>query len=122
MCGICGTFHYRDGAPDLAVTRAQLAAMAHRGPDDSGTWADEQAALGHARLAIRDLSAAGHQPMSNEDGSCRLACNGEFYGAGPIRDALEARGHRLRSHGDSEIALHLYEDHGEDMLPRLRCM
>ena len=122
MCGICGTFHYRDGTPDPEVIRRQLAAMAHRGPDDSGTWADERAALGHARLAIRDLSAAGHQPMSNEDGSAWLVCNGEFYGADPIRRELQSRGHRLRSASDSEIALHLYEDLGDDMLARLRGM
>ena len=122
MCGICGSFHYRDGAPDTELVRRQLAAMAHRGPDDSGVWADERAALGHARLAIRDLSPAGHQPMPNEDESLWLACNGEFYGAEPIRRELQSRGHRLRSASDSEIALHLYEDLGDDVLAQLRGM
>jgi asparagine synthase (glutamine-hydrolysing) len=122
MCGICGAFHYRDGLPDIGLVRRQVHALAHRGPDGAGVWSDGRAALGHARLAIRDLSAAGRQPMPNEDASLWLACNGEFYGAEPIRHALEQRGHRFRSASDSEIALHLYEAESDAMLAKLRGM
>ncbi len=122
MCGICGAFHYRDGRPDPERIRRQLRVLAHRGPDDSGVWSDDVAALGHARLSIRDLSPGGHQPMPNEDESLWLVCNGEFYGIDPIRERLLARGHRLRGASDSELALHLYEEHGDELLAHLRGM
>jgi asparagine synthase (glutamine-hydrolysing) len=122
MCGICGAFHYREGQPDGALVRRQLAVLAHRGPDDSGVWTGDGAALGHARLSIRDLSPGGHQPMPNEDESLWLVCNGEFYGIDPIRDRLVAGGHRLRGASDSELALHLYEEHGDELLAHLRGM
>ncbi|HEV2104210.1 MAG TPA: asparagine synthetase B, partial [Candidatus Eisenbacteria bacterium] len=81
MCGICGAFHYRGGAPDPELLRRQVGVLAHRGPDDAGTWTGDGAGLGQARLAILDLSAGGHQPIANEDESLWLTCNGEFYGA-----------------------------------------
>jgi len=98
--------------------------LAHRGPDDAGTWRspDGAAVLGHRRLSIVDLSAAGHNPMSNEDGSVWITYNGEVYNHAEHRGRLEAAGHVYRSHTDTETLIHLYEEHGAAMLPHLRGM
>ena len=85
--------------------------LVHRGPDDSGTYRDNHAALGFRRLAIVDL-AGGHQPLSNEDGTVWTVFNGEIYNFPALRHRLEARGHTLRSKGDTEVLVHLYEDEG----------
>jgi asparagine synthase (glutamine-hydrolysing) len=125
MCGICGVLAYGwQGGEDPAVLLRMRDVMSHRGPDDAGTWhsADGRVALGHRRLSIVDLSAAGHQPMTNEDGTLWIVFNGEIYNHGELREALEARGHRYRSHSDTETLLHLYEELGTGMLGRLRGM
>ena len=70
-------------------------ALHHRGPDDSGIWAGESASLGMARLAVLDLSAAGHQPMATEDGAIRIVYNGEVYNFAEQRRLLEAIGRAL---------------------------
>jgi asparagine synthase (glutamine-hydrolysing) len=125
MCGICGVVAYgwRAGV-DRDVLLRMRDAMAHRGPDDAGDWlsTDGRVALGHRRLSIVDLSAAGRQPMSNEDGTVRIVFNGEIYNHAELRSELEQRGHRYRSATDTETLVHLYEELGEDMLPRLRGM
>jgi asparagine synthase (glutamine-hydrolysing) len=99
-------------------------AMAHRGPDDAGVYTSPagRVALGHRRLSIVDLSAAGRQPMSNEDGSLWIVFNGEIYNHAELRRDLERRGHRYRSNTDTETLLHLYEEEGPAMLHRLRGM
>lgn len=125
MCGICGIFQMSGGA---AVAEGDLEAMnatlRHRGPDDSGTrvLAAGRVGLGNRRLAILDLSPAGHQPMSNEDGSVWIAYNGEVYNFAELRRELEGRGHVFRSHTDTEVLLHLYEELGEGLVARLRGM
>ncbi len=91
------------------------AAMVHRGPDDDGFYFDAEAALGFRRLAVIDV-AGGHQPLTNEDETLRLVFNGEIYNHLELRDALEARGHRFRTHSDGEVILHLYEEHGADFV------
>src|ERR1041384_7643759 len=97
MCGIAGIV-----ASELlsADDRQRLPRMrdvvAHRGPDDAGEYHDERAALGHRRLSIVDL-AAGHQPLSNEDGSVWIVFNGEIYNHAEIRPELEAQGHVYRT-------------------------
>ena len=98
--------------------------MAHRGPDDAGTWVagDGSAGLGHRRLSIVDLSAAGHQHMCNEDGTIWITYNGEIYNHAALRSELEARGHRYRSHTDTETILHLYEEEGPRCVERLQGM
>ena len=98
--------------------------QAHRGPDDRGAYRDphNRATLSFRRLAILDLSAAGHQPMSNEDGTVWIVFNGEIYNYRALRAELEARGHVFRSKTDSEVLVHLWEDHGRDMLPLLNGM
>ncbi len=122
MCGICGAAW--TGA-DRALTPGHLASMVarleHRGPDDSGTYLDAHAALGFRRLSIVDL-AGGHQPLSNEDGTIWTAFNGEIYNFPALRRRLEARGHVLRSLGDTEVLVHLYEDEGPAMFSLLRGM
>lgn len=122
MCGICGAA-WTD--PALALGAATLATMIarleHRGPDDSGTYRDDHAALGFRRLSIVDLSG-GHQPLSNEDGTIWTAFNGEIYNFPSLRRRLEARGHTLRSSGDTEVLVHLYEDEGPGLFSLLRGM
>src|SRR4051794_2133904 len=98
--------------------------IAHRGPDDAGILVrpEERLGLGHRRLSIIDLSPAGHQPMSNEDGTLWLTFNGEIYNHEALRHELFAKGHRYRSQTDSETILHLYEEEGPDCVKRLHGM
>jgi asparagine synthase (glutamine-hydrolysing) len=95
--------------------------IVHRGPDDAGVYRDNHAALGFRRLAIVDLKG-GHQPLSNEDGTVWTIFNGEIYNFPSLRHRLEARGHTLRSTGDTEVLVHLYEDEGTGMFSLLRGM
>ena len=99
MCGICGMFAL-DGPLDprrrAAPSRAMNGALAHRGPDGDGFFDAPRVALGHRRLAIIDR-AGGHQPMSNEDGTCWIVFNGEIYNHRALRPLLEAKGHRFRT-------------------------
>src|SRR5262245_20618471 len=106
MCGIAGLFNFGGGVgrdPGMTAT-VMRDAMAHRGPDDAGTWTspDRRTALAHRRLSIVDLSHAGHQPMSNEDGKVWITFNGEIYNHASLRPGLEAKGHRFRSRTDTE--------------------
>jgi len=123
MCGIAGVFEF--GRSESVTTREILLSMcgiiAHRGPDDEGTYADEKNGiwLGHRRLSIIDLSDAGHQPMCNEDGSIWVIFNGETYNHMELRKYLLEQGHTYKSACDTETLLHLYEEKGEDMLSLL---
>lgn len=113
MCGIVGLMT-RDGeglAADLAMMSGTVA---HRGPDDSGTWMDESArvALGHRRLAVVDLSPHGHQPMVSADGRWVLTFNGEIYDHADHRAGLERRGIGFRGHSDTEVLLGMVMAHG----------
>ena len=123
MCGIAGTLD-RAGltTDDAAAIGPMVAALHHRGPDDSGSFRDDFAALGHARLSIIDTSDAGHQPMCNEDESIWIVFNGEIYNFPELHESLAARGHRFRSRCDTEAILHLYEDHGDRCVEHLRGM
>ncbi len=125
MCGICGILGFTDAldTSEAAVVRMRDA-IVHRGPDDAGslTRPEERVALGHRRLSIIDLSPAGRQPMSNEDGSVWITYNGEVYNHALLRTELEAKGHRYRSHTDSETIVHLYEEEGPRCVERLEGM
>jgi asparagine synthase (glutamine-hydrolysing) len=122
MCGICGAVWADSGASVSADhLRAMSSRMVHRGPDDAGEYRDNHAALGFRRLSIIDL-AGGHQPLSNEDGTVWAVFNGEIYNYPALRHRLEAKGHELRSTGDSETIVHLYEDEGTRMFSLLRGM
>ncbi|MGE3818747.1 MAG: asparagine synthase (glutamine-hydrolyzing) [Isosphaeraceae bacterium] len=122
MCGIVGAAWTESGRP---LEDGSLAAMtgriAHRGPDDSGSYRDPHVALGFRRLSILDLEG-GHQPLSNEDGTVWVVFNGEIYNHQTLRHRLEARGHDLRTRSDTEVLVHLYEDEGVGMFSLLRGM
>jgi asparagine synthase (glutamine-hydrolysing) len=119
MCGIAGILRAPGHRVDAHDLRRMAAALAHRGPDDEGFHVDGALGLAHRRLSILDLSAAGHQPMGNEDGTVWVAYNGQLYDFAPQREWLEGRGHHLRSHTDTEVIVHLYEEKGEDLLDAL---
>jgi asparagine synthase (glutamine-hydrolysing) len=120
MCGIVALYSLRDPIAPATLKRATNS-LYHRGPDGQRQWIspDCKVGLGHARLSIIDLST-GDQPIASEDERTRIVVNGEFYGYEAIQRELEARGHRLRTRSDSEIALHLYEDFGTQCLQHLR--
>lgn len=94
----------------------------HRGPDDSGLWTDGSIGLGHRRLSIIDLSPRGHNPMPNEDETIWLVFNGEIYNYRDLRADLRRQGHRFRSETDTEVILHLYEEHGPACVEKLNGM
>jgi asparagine synthase (glutamine-hydrolysing) len=123
MCGICGLLHL-DGerAPDEATVRAMMHAQRHRGPDDTGLHVAPGVGLGFCRLAILDLSPAGHQPMTNEDGALQLIFNGEIYNYRDLVAPLEHAGHVFRSRSDTEVILHAYEEWGPACLDRFNGM
>ena len=113
MCGIAGLYRAtRVSAEDTEIVARMTAAQRHRGPDADGLYRGERAVLGHRRLSILDLSEAGRQPMSNEDGSSWLVFNGEIYNYLDLRNELRAAGHSFRSNSDTEILLHGYEQWG----------
>ena len=119
MCGIAGVVGSLRGRPD-ALDRL-LPALAHRGPDDEGRYADDFAALGQRRLSIIDL-ATGHQPLRNAEGTLWLIANGEIYNYRELREDLQNRGHRFLTNSDCEVILHLYREYGTKCLDHLRGM
>jgi asparagine synthase (glutamine-hydrolysing) len=122
MCGICGVF-----CSDRTqhANREALAAMnrqiVHRGPDDDGFFVEDNIGLAMRRLSIIDVQA-GHQPLSNELGSIWIVFNGEIYNHQDLRKDLEMRGHRYRTHSDTESIVHLYEEYGTKCVEHLRGM
>ena len=121
MCGICGFLDLDgEGTVTEGVLRQMTSAQRHRGPDDEGYLCEPGTGigLGFCRLAILDLTPAGHQPMSNEDGTVWLVFNGEIYNFQDLVPALEQAGHRFRSHSDSEVIIHAYEQWGAECLQR----
>jgi asparagine synthase (glutamine-hydrolysing) len=125
MCGIYG-YATRNGKIDPRILCTMGRALAHRGPDDEGETIDNAGptciGLGHKRLSIIDLSSAGKQPMCNEDGTVWVTLNGEIYNYRELRKELEENGHRFRSHSDTEVIVHLYEETGLGCLDRLNGM
>ncbi len=124
MCGIGAVIGFRASGHDpVALAEGLVACLAHRGPDASRVRvAAPGAVLAHARLSIIDLSAAGTQPLGNEDGTVWVVCNGEIYNHDALRAELITRGHRFSSRSDSEVLVHLWEDHGRGMLDRVAGM
>lgn len=112
MCGICGVVNW-DGTPvEEEVVGRMAITLRHRGPDGQGIFVDGPCGLGHTRLAVIDLSPDAAQPMANENGSLHIVFNGEIYNYRMLREQVAGRGHRLFSHSDTEVVLHLYEDFG----------
>ena len=122
MCGIAGIYNFSRQPVNPAMLRRMTDLLAHRGPDDAGQMIAGHIGLGHRRLAILDLSPAGHQPMASESGSTWISYNGECYNHLELRPLLEAHGHRFRSTSDTETILSLYEQFGIDFLSRIAGM
>jgi asparagine synthase (glutamine-hydrolysing) len=119
MCGIAGYLDLRgDGRIDRETLAAMTSTLTHRGPDAAGFHVEPNIGLGFRRLRIVDL-ATGDQPLYNEDGSLVLICNGEIFNEPELRRELAGRGHVFRSQSDVEVLLHLYEEHGVQLLDRL---
>lgn len=119
MCGIAGLVNLSDALPPppRELLRAMVRAIKHRGPDEFGVYRDARAGLGHSRLSIVDL-ASGQQPMANTDETAWLVFNGEVFNFVELRAELEAAGHAFRTHSDTEVIVHAWEQWGIDAFAR----
>ena len=123
MCGICGII-----TPDFSenerknIVQKMSDVMVHRGPDDSGIVSLKYITLGHQRLSIIDLSKRARQPMVSKDGRYYIVYNGEIYNYRELRKYLLNRGHTFKSLSDTEVIIHLYEEHGPECVHKLRGM
>jgi len=122
MCGITGFFDLDGQSASPVVLRRMTDAVAHRGPDGEGYYTDGGVALGHRRLSIIDLSAAGQQPMQSSDGRYLITYNGEVYNFQELRAELEALGARFRSRTDSEVLLNAFLHWGPKAVGRFNGM
>ena len=119
MCGIAGILSGANAArPKRAELAAMIAQLHHRGPDGTGLLSEAEVGLAHARLSIIDL-AGGDQPIHNEDQSVWVVFNGEIFNYIELRAELEQAGHRFYTHSDTEVIVHLYEQHGADFVQHL---
>jgi len=108
-------------AADEALLSRMGDMLYHRGPDDSGSFIEDGIAIGMRRLSIIDISG-GHQPISNEDKTIWVVCNGEIYNFQRLRKELERARHRFQTRSDTEVLVHAYEEYGEDFVHRLEGM
>jgi len=122
MCGITGILNLNGEPVSPVILRKMTDAIAHRGPDGEGFYSDSFVGLGHRRLAIIDLSPAGHQPMVSRDRQVVLSYNGEIYNFQELRAELEARGHPFHSKTDSEVVLNAWVEWGADCVTRFNGM
>jgi asparagine synthase (glutamine-hydrolysing) len=119
MCGITGLYSRNGLERDAEISlRRMVNSLSHRGPDESGLYIDDNAALGHSRLSIIDLSG-GAQPITNEDSTLWIIFNGEIFNYPELREGLLNSGHNFRTHTDTEVILHLYEEKRERCLDDL---
>ncbi|MBP7388798.1 MAG: asparagine synthase (glutamine-hydrolyzing) [Chitinophagales bacterium] len=123
MCGIAGQLKFNGRVEETTII-SMTNAIKHRGPDGDGVYvnADATLALGHRRLSFLDLSTAGKQPMTNEDGTLWVTYNGEIYNYVELKAELVKLGHVFHSHTDTEVIIHGYEQWGRDVLHRLKGM
>jgi asparagine synthase (glutamine-hydrolysing) len=123
MCGFAGIVNF-DPQHHVEVDRLRRMRdiLSHRGPDGSGLFVDGAVGLSHRRLAIVDITTAGEQPMTNEDGGVWIAFNGEIYNHASLRPRLESKGHRYRSRCDTETIIHQYEEDGDRVVEKLHGM
>ncbi len=119
MCGICGFIGQTEDSKN--VLKKMMDKIAHRGPDDQGMYVDKNAAIGHRRLSIIDLSH-GAQPMYNETGDIAIVFNGEIYNHLDLRKELIEKGHKFSNESDTECLIHGYEEYGTELLDKLRGM
>ncbi|MBF0348634.1 MAG: asparagine synthase (glutamine-hydrolyzing) [Magnetococcales bacterium] len=122
MCGICGIVSFNDVGVERSRLESMCRAIAHRGPDARGVHVAGGVGLGQTRLAVIDLSDAAVPPLTNEDGTLWVVFNGEIYNFQALTETLKQRGHRFSTRSDTEVLLHLYEDHGIDMVHHLQGM
>ncbi|MEY8197895.1 MAG: asparagine synthase (glutamine-hydrolyzing) [Colwellia sp.] len=122
MCGIAGVIHFNQQPSSNIAVKKMTDAIAHRGPDGEGCWTEHNVGLGHRRLAIIDLSPAGHQPMMSSDNRYVLSYNGEIYNFQELRTELETLGYQFRSRSDSEVVLSAYHAWGEKALDKFNGM
>ncbi len=128
MCGICGLIvkKHRGSGNQAVILRAMTNLLAHRGPDNEGHYLNDTGkhivGLGHRRLSIIDLSEKANQPLGNEDDSIIVALNGEIYNYEELTKELKGRGHKFKSHSDTETIIHLYEELGDQCVNRLQGM
>lgn len=124
MCGITGQFNYKNKQPaDKNLAKQMVNSISHRGPDDEGFYYSDRDGvfLGHRRLSIIDLYT-GNQPMTNEDGTIWIVFNGEIYNFPELKDELVSKGHLFKTHSDTEVIIHSYEEWGIDSFKRLNGM
>ncbi|WP_434685289.1 asparagine synthase (glutamine-hydrolyzing) [Pseudanabaena minima] len=122
MCGIAGVFNTNGEPVSSSILKKMTDAIAHRGPDGEGFFVDSFIGLGHRRLAILDLSSAGHQPMSSNNNRYVLTYNGEIYNFRELRQELESNGYQIKSQTDTEVLLYAYAEWKEKVLDRLNGM
>lgn len=122
MCGIAGIFHLNSEPISSVILEKMTDVIAHRGPDGKGYYINGPLGFGHRRLAIIDLSPAGHQPMITEDGRYVITYNGEVYNFRELRVELEAAGYQFHSHTDSEVVLKAYSHWGVKALDKFNGM
>jgi asparagine synthase (glutamine-hydrolysing) len=121
MCGIVGQVREDGRSVDAALVARMCAGLEHRGPDSRGMHVHERAGLGIQRLRVIDLET-GDQPIYNEDGSIAVVLNGEIYNFQELRERLQRNGHVFKTHGDTEVIVHLYEEEGPDCVRSLHGM
>src|SRR5690349_19136290 len=117
MCGIAGYW----GSGDESILNKMIDTLSHRGPDDKGVYVNNKIGLAQSRLSIIDLSPAGHQPMSNEDGTVWIIFNGEIYNFQDLKKDLLQK-HIFKSNTDTEVIIHLYEEIGEKVFEKIQGM
>src|SRR6266699_1388289 len=122
MCGLVVMLGLGGRQADAAVLSQMARSIAHRGPDDSGLYLDQQVGFGFRRLSILDLSPTGHQPMCSQDGQLVVVFNGEIYNYIELRDELRAAGYCFRSTSDTEVLLAAYRHWGPECLAKLNGM
>ena len=126
MCGICGKVEFNGKSVEKKTIQDMCDAFGYRGPDDEGTYIKTKeeisVGLGHRRLSIIDLSKAGHQPMSNENGTIWIVYNGEIYNFPEVQKELKGKGQRFISKTDTETVIHAYEEWGFKCLDRFNGM
>ena len=121
MCGIAGVIAARGTGVERELIEKMTRAMSHRGPDGEGYFVREHVALGHRRLSIIDIGG-GDQPIYNEDNSVVVVYNGEIFNFKEVRTDLETKGHVFRTHSDTEVIVHAYEEYGEQCPNHFRGM
>jgi len=122
VCGICGIVQFNGNEVNNDLIKKMCKTLVHRGTDDEGTYTTAYIGLGQRRLAVIDLSHKARPPLPNEDCSVWVVSNGEIYNFRELRESLVEQGHSFRSSTDTEVIVHLYEEHGIDCLKHMRGM